>query len=65
MDCYNGTELYDDIDFIYHRIINANFFIGSIILITTLTNMTLLCGINKKMKELKNIYMPPLYKVDG
>ena len=66
MDYCNTSDieyLSDEISDMYHRFIRAQFFMGGIILITTFTNMTILCSIKSKLKELNRSLMPPLYKV--
>ena len=59
---YNGTELYDELDFIYKNIVNVNFIIGGVILITTLTNMSLLCTMRTKINNISRMVIPPTYK---
>ncbi len=61
-DIITLVDLADEINEMYIRFIRAQFFIGGIVLITTLTNMSLLCSIKNKLKEIKNCVIPPLYK---
>jgi|688.fasta_scaffold2381940_2 hypothetical protein len=73
MDCYcNNSDitigfeyLADEINEVYHRLINFSFIMGGVVLITTLTNMTLLCNIKKKLNDINKNLMPPLYKVSS
>jgi len=69
MSC-NETDiefLADEINEMYHRFIKVQLFIGGILIITTLTNMNILCNIKSKIIEfkndLKNNVFPPLYKI--
>ncbi len=62
MDC-DIEYLEDEINEMYHRFIRAQFLIGGLILITTFTNMSILCTIKNKLNEIKYNVMPPLYKV--
>ncbi len=65
---YNNSDieyLADEINEIYYRLVKVQLFMGGIILITTFTNMSMLCTVRNKLIELKNNIMPPLYKVVG
>ena len=69
MSC-NETDiefLTDEINEMYHRFIKVQLFIGGILIISTLTNMNILCNIKSKIIEfkndLKNNVYPPLYKI--
>ncbi len=55
--------LSDEINEMYHRFVKIQLFIGGIVLITTLTNMSILSNIKAKLVEIKNIASPPLYKI--
>jgi hypothetical protein len=57
--------LSDEINEIYHRFVKVQLFIGGILVITTLTNMSILCNIKSKLIEFKNIVSPPLYKINA
>jgi hypothetical protein len=61
MDC-NYTDFNDEINFFYKNIINTNLIIGGIILISTLTNMSLLCTMKTKINNISRLIVPPLYK---
>ncbi len=64
MSC-NQTDieyLSDEIYYIYHRYANVQFFIGTIILISNISVMIQNNNILTKIKELKQIICPPLYK---
>ncbi len=66
MEYYNCSDieyLSDEINEMYHRFIKAQLFIGGIILITTFTNMSMICSIKNKLKEIKETIVPPLYKI--
>ena len=72
MDCYCNSsdiiisyDLADEINNMYHRLINFSFILGGVVLITTLTNMSLLCNIKKKLYDINRNLMPPLYKVSS
>lgn len=54
--------LADEINEMYHKFIRAQLLIGGIILITTFTNMSMLCSVKNKLREIKDSIMPPLYK---
>jgi hypothetical protein len=72
MDCVNISDvelLSDEINEVYNRLIKVNLFIGGIVLITTFTNMSMICTVRNKLNELKNNlnelrinFMPPNYK---
>jgi hypothetical protein len=69
MSC-NETDidfLSDEINDIYNKFIRVQLFIGGILIITTITNMSILSNIKSKLIELKNDLknniLPPLYKV--
>jgi hypothetical protein len=61
MDC-NYTDFNDEINFFYKNIINTNLIIGGIILVSTLTNMSLLCSMKTKINNISRMIIPPLYK---
>jgi hypothetical protein len=64
MSC-NQTDieyLSDEINFVYHKFINAQFFVGTIILISNISVMIQNNNILAKIKEIKQIMYPPLYK---
>jgi hypothetical protein len=61
MDC-NCTDFNDEINFFYKNIINTNLIIGGIILVSTLTNMSLLCSMKTKINNISKMIIPPLYK---
>ncbi len=69
MDCYcNISDIItvgDEINVNYHRLVNTVFLMGSVVLITTITNMSLLCNIRKKLYDINRHFMPPLYKVSN
>ncbi len=65
MDCVNISDieiLSDELYEAYNRLITFNLFIGSIILINTFTNMSILCNIRNKINEITNNLVPPNYK---
>jgi hypothetical protein len=65
MSC-NDTDidlLSNEINEIYYKFIRVQLFVGGLLLITTLTNMSMLSSIKTKLTELKNSIAPPLYKV--
>ena len=72
MDCVNISDvafLSDEINEMYYRLAKINFFIGGIVLITTFTNMSMVCTVRNKLNEIKNNlnelrinFMPPNYK---
>jgi hypothetical protein len=67
MDCdiITSVDLADEINEMYQRLVKVNLLMGGIILITTFTNMSMLCNIKNKLKEIKNNFMPPLYKISS
>jgi hypothetical protein len=62
---YNISDvefLSDEINEMYYRIVKINLFIGGVILITTLTNMSMICSMKNKIYQIKNNLLPPNYK---
>ncbi len=61
--------LSDEINEVYYRFVKIQVFMGGLILISTFTNMSILCSIKSKILELKNDVknniFPPLYKVSS
>jgi hypothetical protein len=72
MDCVNTSDvdfLSDEINEMYYRLAKIHLFMGGIIIITTFTNMSMLCTVKNKLNEIKNNlnelrinFMPPNYK---
>ena len=58
-------DLADEINVMYHRLINFSFIMGGVVLITTITNMSMLCSIKKKLYDINRNLMPPLYKLSS
>jgi hypothetical protein len=70
MDCNSSdiitlVDLADEINIMYHKLINFSFIMSGIVLITTFTNMNLLCNIKNKLHDINKIIIPPLYKVSS
>ena len=60
MDTLNCTEyVYEIYD---TRWLNSTLFIGGVLIITTITNMSILCTIRKTVNNIKNNFLPPVYK---
>ena len=58
----NVEFLSDEINEMYYRLAKIHLFMGGIILITTFTNMSMLCTLRNKINEIKNNLLPPNYK---
>ena len=63
VEVYNMTDFMDELEGAYNKSMNMHFFIGGVLMLTTLTNMSFLCNITQKINEIRNNYMPPTYKV--
>jgi hypothetical protein len=64
IELYNVTDLPDLLDYAYHRYITVGFLFGSVIILSTVTNMCLFNSIKKYVKEIKQSQqlLPPDYK---
>ncbi len=62
VEVYNITDFNDDINYMYHKIIQTNLLFSGLVLLTTFTNMSLLISIKSKLIDIKNTVYPPLYK---
>jgi hypothetical protein len=66
IEFYNVTDLPELIDYSYHKYININFFVCTIFILTSMTNICMIGSINRKINALGNrinhLIIPPEYK---